>query len=169
MTTEDWPPTERVVGDFIEVTRHPITVVATTRRGKRKLLSIEWAEYENHGKHGEWWLKMDWTTVRPSERFPDDAEYHGDLLRNEFRLAGRGEKIPIGRDVDVPLVVLRVICDALRLAGLHEVDVDDIKTVVSQCGARILTLDDLPAEQRRHAEALLHRQIVNAVVTSERQ
>ncbi|MDC8992503.1 hypothetical protein PR371_00720 [Mycobacterium marinum] len=148
-----------------------MTITATTKHGKRKLRSFDWLE-SDHG--GEWWLWFDREVggdaypekiVRSSERYKDSPPpYHGDILRREFSLAGMSEVIRIGRNLEVPLSALRVICDAMRSAGKHEIDIDNLKSIVSRHGSRLAAIETLPKQRQRHAAELLHREIGSAVL-----
>lgn len=155
------------------IEHHRVTVTAATRHGKRNLRSIDWVKHEGYDD-GEWWVwagqswrPYGWGT-RTSERHSAESAYQDDALRQR-RLAGRGDVIRLGRDIEVPLVALRIICDALRGAGIAEIDIEDVKTVMSKYGSRLVALEKLPGEQRRHATALLHREIASVVVSSHRQ
>jgi hypothetical protein len=68
--------------------------------------------------------------------------------------------IHLGDGVDVASETLIVILDALRSADRHDVDMDDIKIVVSQQGSRIAGLACLSDEQRHRAEQALHSEIL---------
>ena len=69
--------------------------------------------------------------------------------------------------VDVAAAVLAVILDALASQAHHQIDLADIKVIVSQLGSHITRLDALAAEQRRHAEAALYTEILRRCTTVE--
>jgi hypothetical protein len=56
--------------------------------------------------------------------------------------------------------VLAIILDALESQARHQIDLADIKMIVSQLGSRIAQLDTLTAEYRRHAEDALYTEIL---------
>jgi hypothetical protein len=62
--------------------------------------------------------------------------------------------------VDVSAGTLAVVLDALRSDERHEVDLDDLKVVVSKHGSRIAQLDSLANEYRRLATAALYTKIL---------
>lgn len=74
-------------------------------------------------------------------------------------------KVPLAPSFDVSSSVLIVVLDALVAAGRHQVDLGDMKVVVSQLGSRIAALDSLPDEKRRLAEAALYTEILGRCTT----
>jgi hypothetical protein len=77
--------------------------------------------------------------------------------------------IPLTKRVSVPMVILSAVFNAMRAENLYGVNIDDIKSVVSQYGWRLKRLEGLPEEKRRHAEKLLHPAILSIVLRSHRQ
>ena len=71
-----------------------------------------------------------------------------------------GETVHLADGVDVAASALTVILEARVSQGRHQVDLADIKVVVSQLGSRLAALDTLTAEQRQLAEPALYAEIV---------
>jgi hypothetical protein len=67
--------------------------------------------------------------------------------------------------VDLPAAVLAVVLEALVSQARHQIDLADIKVIVSQLGSRIAQLDTLTAEQRRLAESALYTEILGRCTT----
>lgn len=67
--------------------------------------------------------------------------------------------IHLAKGLDVHKTTMDTILESVRRAGKHEVDVAGIAVVVSKLGGRIAAFNQLPASQRRHAEAALYTQI----------
>lgn len=68
--------------------------------------------------------------------------------------------IDLADGVDISVKTLTVVLDALRSGKRHEVDLADIKCVVSQLGSRITKLDGLGDQDRRHATDALYTEIL---------
>jgi hypothetical protein len=60
---------------------------------------------------------------------------------------------------------LSVVLEALCHGGRAEIDLGDLKKILSQLGSRITGLGGLPDEQRRHAEPALYAQILSRCTT----
>jgi hypothetical protein len=67
--------------------------------------------------------------------------------------------------VDPSSATLAVVLNALRSGQRHEVDLGDIKLVLSQLGSDITRLNTLSGEQRQHAEAALYPKILQRCTT----
>jgi hypothetical protein len=69
-------------------------------------------------------------------------------------------KVHLAESVDVPATMLAVILDALVSGTRHQINLDDVKKIVSQKGADIARLEALTAEQRRLAAPALYAEIL---------
>ncbi|CAM3074130.1 hypothetical protein BST27_17095 [Mycobacterium intermedium] len=63
----------------------------------------------------------------------------------------------------IPKRTLFTICDALHADNRTAIDVDDLKRIVSQQGARLAELHLLAEPARRHATEALYHQIAKAL------
>jgi hypothetical protein len=78
---------------------------------------------------------------------------YGDML-------AQGARVDLGEGVSPQGSTLAVVFDALREAGRTEVDLADLKVVLSEVGSAITRLDTLPAEQQRVAQPALYLESV---------
>lgn len=126
-----------------------------------------------------------WVVATPPTRGQaDDANYRRSVIRADsvtHRRDGGGEQgddltaeafamygpesassvpVHLARGVDVSPGVLSVILDALRSADRHEVDIHDIKVVVSQLGSLIVRLSSLAEPEARNAATALYTEIL---------
>jgi hypothetical protein len=80
-----------------------------------------------------------------------------------WRVLGR-QPIPttvnLAKGVDVAATALVVILEALVSGSRHQIDVDNVKVIVSELGSRIAQLGELSAEDRQHAEPALYTEIL---------
>jgi hypothetical protein len=67
--------------------------------------------------------------------------------------------------VDLPATTLAVILEALASRARHQIDLADLKLIVSQLGSLIAQLDALPVEKRRLAEPALYAEILARCTT----
>jgi hypothetical protein len=150
---------------------HAVTITAATRHGRTKLHTFTadgdaWVygtmptrkQFEAHRRElaaGQDVVEL-WER-RSLARHPDMGVPYG------VGLAAPDSSEPaihLARGVDVTHGTLAVILDALRSGERHEVDIHDIKVVVSQLGSEIARLFSLPSELRRHAEQALYTEIL---------
>ena len=78
-----------------------------------------------------------------------------------------GPTVPLAGDFPVARDQLVIVLEALRSDERHRVDVDDIKVIVSQLGWPMSQLGTLPADQLRHAEAALYKEICRRCTSME--
>lgn len=140
-----------------------ITVSRTTKNKRRRYLhTFEdagglWVEQDpfSHAERkalvGEHW-------VRPPNRRPLSAASTSPRLIDHV-------VVDFGNGVQVSARILSVVLDALKRAEREHVDIDDIKSVESQCGSLINRMKELPEQDRRHAAELLHATIVERCST----
>lgn len=168
---------------------HVLVVAPTSRHGWRKLETFCQSEIG-----GPWKvvsapsMKPDLHRVAraitdPAATGPDSAntkigamagrmldELMRDMRRETSAVAeSKGGGVRLSERADIPMPILTAVFDVLRAKGEHVVNVDDIKHVVSQQGLRITQLQELPAEQREHAQRAIDEEIWRAVLRSFRQ
>jgi len=95
--------------------------------------------------------------ARPQVRRKAGDLHYGETLGDK--------RVSLGYGVSAQGWTLGVIFEALRSAGRSEVDLRDIKTVLSQLGKSITRFNELPVEQWRHAEPALYAEIVRRCTT----
>lgn len=165
---------------------YALTITARGSRNKRTFLHTfafrERAEVDGfaYGDHDATWVvatpltsgQADQAEARRGRtRAPaiaerrDGAGEQGDELIAESFVAFGSEsmkQVPVrlAQGVDVQPAVLSVILNALHSHGRHEVDIGDIKVVVSQLGSVISKFIALPDEMARNAEATLYSEIL---------
>lgn len=104
-----------------------------------------------------------------TERRMGGGEFGDDLVGESFSTYSEsGAPLPVhlASGIDVPPPVLSAILDALRFGQRHEVDIEDIKLVVSQLGARIARLHTLPdGDTREIAKTALYSEILQRCST----
>jgi hypothetical protein len=142
-----------------------LVTVTTTKRLDRGLKTIELKTFEYDEANRRWvyhpgrlTTKLDGTGANV------DDVISAIMSQNGGRLASSGAVWRIGR-AEVPVPAANVIFDAVRNVGRHAVDIDDIKSIVSELGSRISKLGQLTAEQRRLAETALHSAIIERCST----
>ena len=139
-----------------------VTVTTTKRRDRgRKTIELKTFEYDEPNQRwiyhpGRLTKKLDGTGANV------DDVISAMLSQDHGRLVGNGAVWRIG-NAEVSVAVANVIFDAVRNAGRHEVDIDDVNRIASKLGSRIAKLRHLPAEQRQHAEAALYSLILEAM------
>jgi hypothetical protein len=146
------------------VSGYRVTVTTTKRLDRgRKTIELKTFEYDKANRRwiyypGRLTTKLDGTGANV------DDVISAMMSQNHGRLASSGAVWRIGRaEVSVPAA--NVIFDAVRNAGRHAVDIDDVKSIVSELGSRVSKLSQLPAEQRRLAEPALHSAIIERCST----
>lgn len=97
-----------------------------------------------------------------TERRRGGGEQGDDLSPGSFMSIDAESERPVrlADGVDVSPQALCLILDALRSAGRHEVDVDDIKVVMSQLGSLLNRLASLDDDARRNARPALYAEIM---------
>jgi hypothetical protein len=165
------------------VSDYRIVVAAPTSGGWRKLHTFDWDD-----ELRRWIPTLGWLTEKTliaardasvdsdgnfdSELFltlSESQRFKVDPRRNAQRihtLTNPGGAFHLNADAVVPLPILSLIFDVLRENSHHRVNIDDIKVVVSKYGSRILALDGLPENARRHAAELLHQALASIVLRS---
>lgn len=137
-------------------TPYLVTVIAARRRG-RGVTTVNIKTFERDDANRRW-------VYHPGRRLTKKLDGTGAnvdnvisamLSQDHGRLASAGTVWSLGRDFRIPVHIANVIFDALRADKRHRVDIDDMKTVVSQLGSQISGLGQLPAEHRRRAEQAL--------------
>lgn len=76
-----------------------------------------------------------------------------------------GTTVVLCNDVDIPVGMLVFILDACASVARHQIDIADIKMIVSQLGSRISQIETLDGEQRRLAEPALYAEILRRCTT----
>jgi hypothetical protein len=71
-----------------------------------------------------------------------------------------GTTVHLADGVDTTAETLAVVLEALASQARHQIDLTDIKVIVSQLGSRIAQLETLTAAQRRLAEPALYTEIL---------
>jgi hypothetical protein len=148
------------------MSKYLVTVSTASRRGRTKLHTFGKL---NEAQHLRWFTETHASRKQmaqrrvPGSQLPSPwpppprrelgAPYYDELPDGPIRLAD---------GVDVAYEALTMILDAMMSAGRHDVDIDDIKTVVSQQGARITALPGLSDEERQLAESALHSEILES-------
>lgn len=142
--------------------RNRITISVATPHGRRKLYTFR------RDRGGSW------RASAPLGKLPNTAE----PFAVRAAAASRSRQHGLGIDLDQPLGVgtvhledgfdppastLSFILDALHSGQRSEVDLGDIKTIVSQFGSRIPRLTALSDEQRQHAQPALYTQILRTL------
>lgn len=150
--------TDNPLGNVIE---YVITITAAGHRGRIKLHTFAFVP-----RVAQWWPQLAPTQKQAAATRgplgwmgrPPGRVYHPLSRRSTgtFHLAD---------GVDPQAAALVVILDALRSAGRREVDLYDIKVVVSQLGSRISKLRGLPQDARARAEPVLFNEIVRRCTT----
>lgn len=146
---------EQYPADF----EHQVVVTEATRHGraKRHTFARRFPEADGAGK---------WRPEPP----------RGKQLRKQLgeqqlvRIPGSeplkpGTLVALADGVDLPATTLTVILEALASRARHQIDVADVKLIVSQLGSRIAQLDTLPVEKRRLAEPALYTEILARCTT----
>jgi hypothetical protein len=149
------------------VDREQIVISVATPHGRRNLYTFSNKED----------LQVGWRVATPPAKIPASSE----PFDARFGTAFKQRNASLGVDVNSPLLdtgtvhledgfdppasTLSFILDALHSDKRHEVDLDDIKSVVSQLGSRIAQLNKLSVEQRRHAEPALYALILRCCPT----
>jgi hypothetical protein len=171
---------------------HAVTITASTRHGRTKLHTFAFDESSR-----QWFSEAMPTRKQREERgrfvhehpappvnHPEPDKYDKSIDRQISRLMARRPElgVPYGvslqapeteptihlaRGVDIAADTLSVILDALHSDGRHEVDIRDIKMVVSQVGSDIARLDSVPSELRQHAEKALYTEILRRCTNLE--
>lgn len=101
-----------------------------------------------------------------------DSPLHWERATETFRAAGPGESsfvlalseplpatVPLIPNFAIPADVLAVTLDALAADDRHAVNLDALKRIRSQLGARIRQVCALPESQRQHALPALYREL----------
>lgn len=146
------------------VAKYLITVSTASRHGRTKLHTFG---KETEAEHLRWFIETHSsrkelnqrkvpgvplpTPWPPPPRRDLGAAYYDELPSGSLHLA---------EGVDISGDTLTVVLDALRSAQRHEVDLDDLRRVVSQCGGRISNLEQLSGGNRSLAEQALHAAIL---------
>ncbi len=106
----------------------------------------------HHPEHD--WLAPAAADFRPAPR----QKTHPDAVLGSPR-------VDLGEGVNPVGFTLAVVLEALHRDGRRQLDLGDLKVVLSQLGSRITALDTLADEQRRHAEPALYSEIVRRCTT----
>jgi hypothetical protein len=138
-----------------------VTVTRRRDRGQKKVKS-----FQRNPTTGTWCVDPDHRRLMdragdPSDRATDAAAYV--LSRRGARLSRSRTAWPLSAGFDLPIGIGSVIFDAVRADNRHEVDIDQLKSVVSQLGSRINALTTMGIEQRRLAEPALYVQVIRAL------
>jgi len=86
------------------------------------------------------------------------------MSQRHGRLASDGTVWRFGKTA-VPVIVMNVVLNAIRSAGLISVQLDDIKDVQTHNGSDIKKLIGLSADARKHAENALYAVILQRCST----
>jgi len=170
--TED--PVARLIGFDVDI-------CAPTRRGRTTLHTFAFLD----PVPGGWWpqhvptekqtrvLQREVQARREIRERGGDPGSPGWLVRTPARATYPPG--PLGKDphavvhlaagVDIQSGSLAVILDALRVADRHEVDLRDIKVVVSQLGSHINEFCEARPSARRHTQAALYAEILRRCTT----
>jgi hypothetical protein len=147
------------------VTKYLITVSKASRRGRKKLHTFGKLIEADHLR---WTVETHVSRKQFKERHapqsplgvanwpPPERRDLGSPRYEELR----NGPLHLDNGVDIAAGALTVVLDALRSDQRHEVDLADIKVVVSKHGSQIARLDGLDTETRRHAEAALYTLIL---------
>jgi hypothetical protein len=144
-----------------------IVISVATPHGRRKLYT-----FSNKDQQGAWWPAtpigklaspttgsfVDRYAAASKQRLHSPNPEPNDPL-------GAAKTVHLEDGFDPPASVLAFILDALHSDKRHDVDLDDIKVVVSQLGSKITKLSSLDDEQRRHAEPALYAEILRRCTT----
>jgi hypothetical protein len=150
------------------VTKYLITVSTATRHGRTKLHTFG-KLIEAEAEHLRWFVE----THASRKQFKQRREPRSPLgvanwpppprrdlgTHSQYDELG-DDTFPLADGVDVSAETLTVVLDALRSDERHEVDIDDLRVVVSQHGSRIAKLDGLEDDRRRLAIAALYTKIL---------
>jgi hypothetical protein len=103
---------------------------------------------------------------RPPPRMPlGDRPYisttHGSASSSVNQRLRDYTTVHLADGVDPSASALAVILNAVRSGRRREVDLHDVKVVLSQLGSRITRLEQLPADTRGHAEQALYTEILD--------
>jgi hypothetical protein len=148
----------------IDVTGDEITISVALRHGRQKRHKFYW------GRNREWVRVEVMSTKQKRERVRSESQQQSEPWHRPSPRMPLGARpydrvrdyttIHLARGVDLSASALEVILNALRSGRRPEVDLDDVKVVLSQLGSRIERLDGLPADTRRHAEQALYTEIL---------
>lgn len=170
-------------GREVEFVPYSIVLSVNTSHGRRKLHTFLTEFDINTGDH-----VSPWTLATPASRKQVRAESRldgrarqmegnadvGATLAYVRAVTGRKPRrqtgiglwdgltgsIRLARGVDVPGSALAIVLDALHSDERRELDLDDVKVIVSQLGSRLTQLDSLDDSQRRHATPTLYSEIL---------
>ena len=162
-----------------DIIKYRVTVSAPSRRGRRTLQKFSYMSW------GQWYRDLAYTRRQfeaalaantlmmrrdrgdgPHKRGwiddgpPQDRTYPRGALESDPTAL-----FPLADGVDIRTGSLAVILRALRWANKPEVDIADIKVVVSQLGSDLNRSNDLPNDQRLQAIVLLRPKIAKLCTT----
>jgi hypothetical protein len=162
--------------DDREVEFYPCSILVSveTSHGRRKLHTF-YSEFDaKTGEHISRWI----LTTPPSHKQAADkrrrlasddvSQWRPALSPPARRETGAklreqldpGTIVHLAPGVDVSIEMLTVVLDALHSASRNELDVEDLKVVVSQLGSLINRLDTVDEVHRRHATQALYAEIL---------
>ena len=162
-----------------------ITVSVASRHGRTQLQPfIRLPDHIPRDGFNAGWGQVNPRSHRQRAQFDRDqralraaAARHSDaaVLAAGFRPAPRQKthpdavlgspRVDLGEGVNPVGFTLAVVLEALHRDGRRQLDLGDLKVVLSQLGSRITALDTLADEQRRHAEPALYSEIVRRCTT----
>lgn len=158
---------------------HVVTVTTHTRRGLTKLHTFEFFPFDDQPGFNYWAIgtpasaRQEKLRVKHDSRAIHPAYRHLDLQPMNLEKLGRGigghtreewldeRRITLGRGVTPQGTTLAVVLEALRSAGRREIDLADLKVILSQLGSHITGLNALPDDQRAAAAPALYAAILN--------
>ncbi len=134
---------------------HQVVITEATRHGraKRHTFARRFPEADGPGKWRPETPRDKQFREQQSIRVPADKPLEA------------GTMVHLADGVDLPATTLAVILEALASRARHQIDLVDVKRIVSQLGSRIAQLNTLPVEKRRLAEPALYTEILARCTT----
>jgi hypothetical protein len=161
------------------VSDYSITISKATRHGRRNLHTFvfedgNWWAWNppSRGQIDEW--RRETVAAGRAARFDEELVVFGQIDEQPTRphrttsdraLKDYEKSVKLADGVNAEGPTLAVILDALHSDRRPSVDIDDIKTVLSELGSQIKRLDTLPDEQRQHATPALYTEILRRCTT----
>lgn len=150
---------------------YQVTITAQTRAGRRRTLySVDLVDPGAVELTGRWRVWRGWHRERAARRRSSPAAATGESSAALGALTqpdDRSSPLEFPEGITEGLILYRDmlfhVCEALHRSRHREIDVDDLKRVVSIHGARLAQIDSLDEPTRRHATQALYSQIIRTL------
>lgn len=145
---------------------HRVVITEGTRHGRAKRHTFV-RRFSKESGPSRWRLEPA-ISIKSTLHEQRQSEQSGEPIRGRAEPPLKaGTNVTLCGGFKLPATMLVAILDACTSEALHQIDIADIKTIVSQLGSRISQIESLTPEQRRLAEPALYTEILRRCTTIE--